>query len=473
MKVKFINSIKKNIDILIYITCKLNKKDIENKLNLKLPKTLFNNFSGDYNDIKKQYFNDKVVIIGGLGKNTECSTENIRKITANCIKSIDNPSNKNLCIFLKTTNKMLDIDAEVISTILSLYSFDKYKNNVGNNLPKNLLFYSKSKKYEEQVNKSIIIGNTINMVRDLINEPGNKLNPDTYTKIIKQIASKKKYSLEILNENQIKKLGMGGIISICQGSKYKPRLVILKYRPNKKNKKNIVFVGKGVTFDSGGINIKYNDFSDMKSDMTGSAIVLGIIDCISKLGIKKNVIGLLPIVENMPDANSIRPGDVVKMYNKKTVEIINTDAEGRMIMADALSYSKKFNPELVIDIATLTGQAESITNHMASIVMGNNNKIINDLINIGEEQYEKLINLSIWKDFINSTKSDIADFKNMGSDRNGGTIFAGAFLSNFVPKDVNWLHIDLGGDILFKDHFYYKKGATGISTRLFINYLLQ
>jgi leucyl aminopeptidase len=473
MIIKFITSLKKNIDVIIYITCKINKSDIESKLNIKLPKTLFNNFNGDYNDIKLQYFNDKIVVIGGLGKTHDCSNENIRRITSNCINKVPDLSNKNVCLFLMNTNKD-NIEAQVISSILTLYDFNKYKTDGVSNLPANLYFYSKSKKYSADIKNYIIKASSANIVRDLINEPGNKLNPDTYIKEIQRISHKRNYSVQILNEPQLKKLGMGGITSVCQGSKYKPRLVILKYNPQPKYKKNIVLIGKGVTFDTGGINIKYGDFTDMKSDMTGSAIALGVMDAISRIGCKKNVICLLPIVENMIGENATRPGDVIKMYNKTTVEVTDTDAEGRLIMADAISYSSKFNPELIIDIATLTGAADNITSHKGSIIMGNNNRIINKLLSIGEKENEKLINLSLWNDFVEYTHSDIADYKNYNySNHAGGALYAGAFLSNFLPPNISWIHIDLGGDIITNDNYYYKKGATGIGTKLLINYLLS
>ena len=208
--------------------------------------------------------------------------------------------------------------------------------------------------------------------------------------------------------------------------------------------------------------------------MTGSAIVLGVMKAVSEIGTNKNIVCLLPIVENMVDANATRPGDVITMFNKKTVEVVDTDAEGRLIMADAISYSKKFNPETIINIATLTGAAEKITNQKASIILGNNIDLINRFIKIGENENEKLINLSIWRDFVDSTKSDIADYKNYDSKNSGGAIYAGAFLSNFLPKgDINWIHIDLGGDILMNNYFYYKKGSTGKGARILMNYLLS
>ena len=474
MNIKLIHTLPKKVDIAIYITCKINKKEIETNLDVTLPKTLFQNFNGDYNSIKTQYFNDKIVIIGGLGNLNECSNENIMKLTSKCFNSINDFSNKNICLFILNTNKIDKIESQVLSSLLTLYSFDKYKTSKNIGKPNNLYFYTKSRKFKLEINNVIIKSHNINMVRDLINEPGNTLNPDTYIKEIKRLSYKNNFKIEILNEHKIKQLGMGGITSVCNGSKYKPRLVVLKYIGNKNNKKNIVLVGKGVTFDTGGINLKKNNFVDMKSDMTGSAIVFGVMNAVSKIGCKKNIICLLPIVENMVDANATRPGDIIKMYNKKTVEVTDTDAEGRLIMADAIAYSKKFNPEIIIDIATLTGGVDYITDQKASIIMGNDNDLVNTFIGIGEKENEKLINLSIWKDFVKSTHSDVADYMNYDYNNNGGTIYAGAFLYNFLPNNnIKWIHIDVGGDIITSDNYYYKKGATGKGSRLLMKYLLS
>ena len=473
MKIKIVHSLPKNVDILVYITCKINKKNIENKLNIKLPNTIFKNFKGDYNDIKIQYFNDKIVLLGGLGKVHSCNNTNIMNITANCINSIPNIENKNICFFIINSANSEEIESQVISTILSLYQFNKYKTQK-KILPKTLFFYMKSRKFICDIKKYIIKGENLNMIRDLINEPGNILNPDTYVKEIKNISSHGKYTVEILNKKKILKLGMGGIESVCNGSKFEPRLVILKYVGNKKSKKNIVLIGKGVTFDTGGINLKTNNFEDMKGDMTGSAVVFGVMNAISKIGCDKNIVCLLPIVENMIDANATRPGDIINMYNKKTVEVIDTDAEGRLIMADALAYSKKFNPEIIINIATLTSGGQSITDSKASLIMGNNKDIVNKFIRIGEKENEKLINLSIWRDFLDSTKSDIADYKNYDPYNKGSSIYAAAFLYNFVPKEsIKWIHIDLTGEFIKSDQYYYKKGATAIGARVLMNYLLS
>jgi leucyl aminopeptidase len=239
-------------------------------------------------------------------------------------------------------------------------------------------------------------------------------------------------------------------------------MVIFEYKNNPVPNKTVALIGKGVMFDSGGYNIKGGDFSDMKNDMTGSAIVYAIFKLLERNKIKGHFIGLLPLVENMVDANSIRPGDILKAYNKKTVEIIDTDAEGRLIMADALSYSKNYKPHLCIDIATLTGQAASIFGNKSSVIMGNNNKYIQKMIQAGLMNNEKIWELPMWEEYISLTKSNIADLKNYSYESKASTIMAGAFLSNFIPEKSHWLHLDIAGVDMLKNsgtmrHF----GATG------------
>jgi leucyl aminopeptidase len=225
-------------------------------------------------------------------------------------------------------------------------------------------------------------------------------------------------------------------------------------------------------FDSGGYNIKLHNMHEMKNDMTGSAIVYGIFKLLSKMNVKGRFVGLLPLVENMVDSNAYRPGDIIKAYNGKTVEIINTDAEGRLIMADALAYSANFNPSLCIDIATLTGQAGSIFDNKSSVVLGNSNAHIQQIIKIGMENNEKFWELPMWNEFVNATKSKIADYRNDAPESKASTIYAGAFLSNFVPKDVNWLHLDIAGvDMLKNDISHRYSGATGEILRTLFEFL--
>jgi leucyl aminopeptidase len=251
-------------------------------------------------------------------------------------------------------------------------------------------------------------------------------------------------------------------------------MVILEYEKNYDNKKSktIALIGKGVMFDSGGYNIKNGDFSDMKQDMTGSAIVYAIFKLLAKNQVNGRFIGLLPLVENMVDANSIRPGDILKAYNGKTVEIIDTDAEGRLIMADALAYSKKFNPYMCIDIATLTGQAATIFDNKSSVIMGNNNKYIQKMIRAGNDNNEKIWELPMWNEYVELTKSKIADFKNYTYESKAGTIMAGAFLSNFIPEKAHWIHLDIAGvDNLKHNSVMRHYGATGEILRSLFSFL--
>ena len=267
--------------------------------------------------------------------------------------------------------------------------------------------------------------------------------------------------MKVLDKKDLKKKGCNLILGVNQGSKNKPMLIILEYK-NDSNEKPIALIGKGVMFDSGGYNIKMGDFSDMKNDMTGSAIVYALFKLLSKYNIKGNFVGLLPCVENMVDSEALRPGDILKAYNGKTVEIIDTDAEGRLIMADALAYSKNYKPQMCIDIATLTGQAAVIFDYKSSVIMGNNNKYIQKMIKAGIENNEKIWELPMWKEYIELTKSNIADLKNYSYESRAGTIMAGAFLSQFIPEGANWIHLDIAGvDNLSNGSSTRHYGATG------------
>jgi len=476
-KYSFTDKMKPDVDIYIYMTCKLNKTDIESTLNLKLPKVLFNNFTGSKDDIKTHYINDKIIIMGGLGSIDKCNYENIRICMSNCIAqtmNIKDISSKTLLVFINNTN----IKPIINSTILSLYTFDKYKTKTTSKTTsktfKHIYFYSSShvKDNRHCANRCIVIGNSINMCRNLGNEPANFLTPISFSKFMKHRSKTNNYTVNILGIKEIKKLKMGGILGVSSGSNYNPLFVTIKYNGTSKSHKPIVLIGKGVVFDSGGINVKTGDFADMKTDMLGGACVFSIIDALSQLKVKKNIIGLIPLVENMPSSNAMRPGDIIKTGLGKTIEVINTDAEGRLILADALEYSHKFKPSLIIDMATLTGQADRITDNKASIILGNNNRVINKMIDIGDEINDKVINMPIWRDFVDQTKSDIADYKNMDLSSNGGsTIYAGAFLSNFVPPKTDWVHIDLGGSYTNSHQYYNKQGCTGVGVNLVINYI--
>jgi leucyl aminopeptidase len=270
-------------------------------------------------------------------------------------------------------------------------------------------------------------------------------------------------------------MGMNGIISVGKGSENESKVILVNYNNSKTNEKPILLVGKAVTFDTGGISIKPSDRMDeMKFDKSGGCTVLGIMKALGNLALPINVVAIIPAVENMPSGSSYRPGDIIRMYNGKTVEVLNTDAEGRMILADALAFGiSKYSPKYVIDFATLTGACIIALGTNVAGIIGNNDKLIHGLISASRVTGEKIWQLPLFEEFFDLIKSNVASMKNIGG-RTGGTITAAAFLSNFVDT-VPWAHFDIAGTAWTQDgtaeKSYNPKGATGFGIRLLLNYL--
>ena len=281
-----------------------------------------------------------------------------------------------------------------------------------------------------------------------------------------------KYSVKVLKKDEIAKLGMNCIKSVGKGSKNEPRFVIMKYNGTIKKKTPIVLVGKGVTFDSGGTNIKPSSgMEEMKMDMCGAAAVVGKFEAVSKLKLKINLIGLLPLVENMPGGKAIKPSDIIKSYNGKTIEINNTDTEGRLVLADALGFAKKYNPELVIDLATLTGAAISALGSITTAAMGNSDKYMQKLISAGKDTNERIWELPLWDEYEYLIKCENADINNIGPKGEAGSITGGMFLKKFA-EGYNWIHLDIAGTAISKTKSdYIPKYATGVGVRLITRFL--
>jgi len=459
----YISKFKKtNIDTYIFVICNNLKKNIEYISTLldigKIPKKFFEDYSLKTSFEKKLYTDNYEILFIGVGKEHNCDNKYLYNIFGKIGNKIHN-ENKKILINLVSDENII-IKNQIISYILGFYEFNDFKTEKKNNKI-NTFFYNPKRKFKKLIEKSIYEGLVQNELRSLINTPANILNSSVYSKYIKKNIHDN-IKIKILNESHLKKIGCNLILGVNQGSKNKPLLVILEYKHNPLPNKTIALIGKGVMFDSGGYNIKKGDFSDMKNDMTGSAIVYGLFKLLSQFNVEGHFIGLLPIVENMVDSNSIRPGDILTAYNGKTVEITDTDAEGRLIMADALAYSENYKPYMCIDIATLTGQAVSIFDGKSSVIMGNNNKYIQKMIKAGIENNEKIWELPMWDEYVELTKSNIADFKNYTYEAKAGTIMAGAFLSNFIPKKSNWIHLDIAGvDNLNHKTNMRNYGATG------------
>ncbi len=309
--------------------------------------------------------------------------------------------------------------------------------------------------------------------RNLVNEPASYLNAIQLSKEIKAIGKEAGFSVEVLDKKQIESLKFGGLLAVNKGSIDPPTFSILEWKPeDAKNKKPIILVGKGIVFDTGGLSLKPTPGSmdEMKSDMAGAAAVTGAMYAISKNKLPYYVVALIPATDNRPDGNAYAPGDIIKMHNGLTVEVLNTDAEGRMILADALSYAKKYKPELVIDVATLTGSASMAVGKYAIVGMGNSKEsVMKKLQKSGENVYERIVEFPFWEEYGELLKSDVADLKNIGG-REAGAITAGKFLENFT--DYPYIHLDIAGvAYLLSDDKYRTKGGTGVGVRLLYDFV--
>jgi len=322
------------------------------------------------------------------------------------------------------------------------------------------------------VKRAEILAEAVCFTRDIVNMAGSDATPTFLANKAKEIAKKPGVKCKTLSGPEMKKLGMNGILNVSRGSSEPPKFIILEYNTKKKSNDTIVLIGKGVTFDSGGISLKPGAGMDMmKADMSGAAAVLGAFKAISNLKPSSHIVGLVPCTENMPGNNALKPGDIIKCMSGKTVEVLNTDAEGRLILADAISYAKRYKPDAVIDIATLTGACVAALGTFASGMLGNNEELKDRIKQTGENCHERVWELPLWEEYYGLIKSTIADIKNTGG-KYAGTITAACFLGEFV-ENFPWVHLDIAGTFLVeKDTPYIRKGASGVGVRL-LTHLMQ
>jgi leucyl aminopeptidase len=319
-----------------------------------------------------------------------------------------------------------------------------------------------------------VIGESVNFTRDMANEPGGYMTPTDMAESAREVAGDFGLSIDVLDEARMEQEGMGALLSVSAGSEQPAKLIILKYTPregagDEQGKGLLAFVGKGVTFDSGGISIKPGENMElMKYDMTGGATVIGAMRAIAQLKPPIPVLGVVPATENLPSGKATKPGDVVRAMNGKTIEIINTDAEGRLILADAIAYAKKLGATRIVDMATLTGAVSIALGDVNTAILGTDQELINEVIAAGSEVGERFWQLPLDKEYSKQIKSDIADIKNTGG-RKAGTITAAAFLKEFADG-VSWAHLDIAGTAWGDDAKPYRsKGPTGIAVRTLLN----
>ena len=356
--------------------------------------------------------------------------------------------------------------------VLGQYSFQKYKGKKGQEKRLNKVMIYSLKTGNREVRELAAITTAVFSCRTLINEPNSYLTATVFAKEVQKLATACGAKCEILSKNKIEALQMGGLLAVNKGSEMPPTFTIMEWKPKKPvNNKPFVFVGKGIVFDSGGMNLKPGDsMSTMKDDMSGAAAVAAAIFAIATAELPVHVIGLMPATDNRPGPNAIVPGDIIKMQNGMTVEVLNTDAEGRLILADALNHAAKYNPSLVIDLATLTGAAIRAVGKYGIVAMQKNaEKELEALKKSGWETYERLVEFPSWDEYSELLKSDLADLKNVGPAE-AGAITAGKFLEKFTS--FPFIHLDIAGPaFLEKKDSYRGKGGTGVGVRLLFEFV--
>jgi len=354
--------------------------------------------------------------------------------------------------------------------LLASYSFSKYKKEKDAYLLKQV-FVSDRSVSEDDLREITVITESVFMARDLVNEPLSGLTALKLSEEIKKAGEATGFSVEVFKKQKITSLKMGGLLAVNKGSIDTPTFTVAGWKPeNAVNKKPFILVGKGVVYDTGGLSLKptQNSMDYMKSDMSGAATVAAVVFAIAKLKLPVHIVGLIPATDNRPGGNAYVPGDIITMFDGTTVEIKNTDAEGRLLLADALSYAKKYGPQLVVDVATLTGTAQLITSDTGIAAMGNTPEVLERLKQKGEEVYERVVELPLWEEFAEPLKSPVADLNNLGV-REGQASIAGKFLEHFTGYP--WIHLDIAGAAFISEEKTYRaKGGTGIAVRLLYHF---
>ncbi len=423
---------------------------------------------------------DRVLLIG-CGKEREIDDRNYRAIIENSVNALNKTGALEGINYLSELNiKGRDGSWKIKQAVEiaehTLYKFNelKSKNKQLRRPLRKITFTVPTRreltKCEPAIKYACAIAKGIKLTRDLGNYPSNICTPNYLAEhAIKLAKNRTSLTVNVLEESDMEKLGMGSLLSVSQGSSEPAKLITLEYRAGKKSQKPVVIIGKGVTFDTGGISIKPSQAMDeMKYDRCGAASVMGTMAAVTELKLPINVVGIIPATENMPSGDATNPGDIFTSMSGQTVEVLNTDAEGRLILCDAITYSKKYNPEVVIDIATLTGACVIALGKHATGLLSNHNPLARELINAGEESGDRVWQLPLWDEYQQQLNSPFADIANIGG-REAGTITAACFLSRFAEK-LQWAHLDIAGTAWLSGS---KKGATGRPVSLLMQYILN
>ena len=425
------------------------------------------------------------VLLLGLGKKNNVTLDGVRQAMGTAFKKVRQIGAQTFSAPAFGTDALTasasDVaQAMVEGAILGSYRFTHYRSDKGEPSKKvrtMTLLANRAGQVggmKTGVRRGEVSANAASFARDLCNHPANVMTPSRVVQEAKNVAKAlRSVKLTVLERKDQQKLGMGGMLGVSRGSQEPPKFIVLEYSGGKKKERPMVLVGKTITFDSGGISLKPSEnMEQMKADMTGGAEVLGAVRAAAQLRLPVNVVGILPATENMPGGRAMKPGDILHMLNGKTVEVQNTDAEGRLILADGLAYAARLNPQCIIDIATLTGACIVALGQFAIGMLGNDDALKADLRKAGEQAGERVWEMPLWEEYFEQLKSDVADMRNIGG-RGGGMITAGMFLSKFVGE-CPWVHLDIAGtDWSSSERPYISKGPTAIGTRLLVQLLIN
>jgi len=416
------------------------------------------------------------LLLVGVGERNEYTTTQASQMAGTAVRALRLKNAKSIGVVPRLEGNSEEIASVVAQgSIMGLFEPDKYRtvDKEKREIARLIVVMDGADETDLKrgVERGRIVGEAVNFTRDLANEPGAYMTPTIMSERARDVASEFGLSIDVLDEARMEQEGMGSLLSVARGSDEPGKLIVLKYIPStgvEESKGLLAFVGKGVTFDSGGISLKPGENMElMKYDMTGGATVIGAMLAISQLKPPIPVLGVIPCAENLPSGKATKPGDVVRAMTGKTIEVINTDAEGRLILADAIAYAKKLGATTIVDMATLTGAVSIALGDVHAAVLGTDQELIDEIIVAGKEAGEKFWQLPLDKEYSKQIKSDIADIKNVGG-RRAGTITAAAFLKEFADG-VSWAHLDIAGTAWGEEAKPYRsKGPTGIAVRTLI-----
>ncbi len=422
------------------------------------------------------------VVIVGLGKQKELTLDRIRGAVAGTCRLLRQKGVDSIATVTQgagITGITVEGAAQAIveGALLGLYSFRQHMTKeaeYGEIKQLTIVGAGKSKvpALEEGSRKGKILAEATNLARDMVNEPANYMTPSRMAEMAAKLAETYKLEITVLERKQMQELGMGALLGVAQGSSQPPKFIVLRYRGRNSAVVDVALIGKGITFDSGGISIKPSEgMGEMKADMAGGAAVMAAITAIAQLKAKVNVMALIAATENLPSGDAYRPGDILKSMSGKTIEVISTDAEGRLTLADVLEYAQKHKAKLLIDVATLTGACRIALGDVTTGAFGNNQELMDKVIAAACEAGELTWQMPMYEEYKEQNKSDVADIKNTGG-RYGGAITAAQFLAEFAG-DTPWVHLDIAGTSMTdKERKYLVKGATGVPVRTLINLVL-